>query len=288
LNAEDNATYEKMEADVVALGKEVDRLERQAALDMELSKPTSTAHLSKPGADDEQGGRASAEYRRAFWNAMRGKPVVENSLKVGTDSEGGYLVPDEFEKKLIEGLEEENIFRRLATVIKTSSGDRKIPVVASKGEASWVDEEGVIPESDDAFGQVSIGAYKVATMVKVSEELLHDSVFNMEAYIAKEFTRRIWTSAKSAIFIGDGKGKPSGILHNTGGGQVSGRTASATAITIDEILDLMYSLKSPYRKKAVFIMNDATVGAIRKLKDNNGQYLWQILQEAVKLLQIKA
>ncbi|WP_255222750.1 phage major capsid protein, partial [Shouchella clausii] len=64
-------------------------------------------------------------------------------------------------------------------------------MVASKGTASWVDEEGLIPESDDSFGQVSIGAYKLATMIKVSEELLNDSVFNLEAYIAKEFARRI-------------------------------------------------------------------------------------------------
>jgi HK97 family phage major capsid protein len=176
---------------------------------------------------------------------------------------------------LIEGLEEENIFRRLATVIRTSSGDRKIPVVAAKGEASWVDEEGAIPESDDKFAQVSLGAYKVATMMKVSEELLHDSVFNMEAYIAKEFSRRIGTKEEEAFFEGNGSGKPTGILAGTGGAPVGVTTAAATAITIDEILDLMYSLKAPYRQRAVFIMNDATVGAIRKLKDSNGQYLWQ-------------
>ncbi|WP_239512194.1 phage major capsid protein, partial [Raoultella planticola] len=72
---------------------------------------------------------------------------VKNALQVGTDSEGGYLAPDEFERTLIQSLEEENIFRSLAKVITTSSGDRKIPVVASKGTASWVDEEGLIPES---------------------------------------------------------------------------------------------------------------------------------------------
>src|SRR5690606_21577866 len=109
--------------------------------------------------------------------------------KIGTDSEGGYLVPDEFERTLVEALEEENIFRRLAKVITTASGDRKIPVVASKGTASWIDEEGAIPESDDSFGQVSIGAYKLGTMIKVSEELLNDSVFELESYIAKEIGR---------------------------------------------------------------------------------------------------
>ena len=279
LSAEDTATYEKMEADVVSLGKEIDRLERQAVLDLELSKPTTAAITNKPSQhqETEKTGRASSEYKAAFWKAMKNKNSfdVQNALQVGTDSEGGYLVPDEFERTLVEALQEENIFRQLATIITTSSGDRKIPVVATKGTASWVDEEGAIPESDDAFGQVSIGAYKLATMIKVSEELLNDSVFNLEQYIAKEFGRRIGAKEEEAFFVGDGTGKPTGIFNATGGAGVGITTASATAITIDEIMDLFYSLKSPYRKNAVFVTNDATVKAIRKLKDGNGQYLWQ-------------
>lgn len=279
LSAEDTATYEKMEADVISLGKEVERLERQAVMDLELSKPTSNAIRNNPNKnmDDEKTGRASNEYKKAFWNSMRNKNNIEiqNALKIGTDSEGGYLVPDEFERTLVEGLLEENIFRQLAKVITTSSGDRKIPVVASKGTASWVDEEGAIPESDDAFTQVSIGAYKLATMIKVSEELLNDSVFNLEGYIAQEFARRIGSKEEEAFFIGDGVGKPTVIFNDTAGGELGVTAASATAITVDELLDLFYSLKSPYRKKAIFTMNDATVKLIRKLKDGNGQYLWQ-------------
>jgi HK97 family phage major capsid protein len=202
-------------------------------------------------------------------------PVIKNALQIGTDTEGGYLVPDEFERTLIEALDEENIFRKLANVISTSSGDRKIPVVASKGTASWIDEEGAIPESDDSFGQVSIGAYKLGTMIKVSEELLNDSVFNLENYIAREFARRIGNKEEDAFFTGDGSGKPTGILAATGGAQIGVTAASATAITVDEILDLFYSLKSPYRNKSVFVMNDATIKAIRKLKDGQGQYIWQ-------------
>jgi HK97 family phage major capsid protein len=278
LSAEDTAAYEKMEADVVALGKEIARLERQAAIDLELSRPTNTPITNKPDSTVEtKTGRATDEYKRAFWNVMRGRRTadIQNALQIGEDSEGGYLVPDEFERTLVEALEEENIFRQLANVITTSSGDRKIPVVASKGTASWVDEEGQIPESDDSFGQVSIGAFKLATMIKVSEELLNDSVFNLESYIAREFARRIGNKEEEAFFVGDGAGKPLGILAAAGGGQVGVTTAGATAITLDEILDLFYSLKSPYRRNAVFVMNDATVKAIRKLKDSTGQYLWQ-------------
>ena len=278
ISPEDTATYDRMEEEVINLGKEIDRLERQAAIDLELSKPVSSPIVNKPSQTGEtKTGRATDEYKEAFWNAMRNKKSyqIQNALEVGTDSEGGYLVPDEFERTLIEALEEENIFRSLANVITTASGDRKIPVVATKGTASWVDEEGEIPESDDAFGQVSIGAYKLATLIKVSEELLNDSVFNLETYIAKEFGRRIGAKEEESFFTGDGSGKPTGIFHATNGAQLGVTTASATALTADEIMDLFYSLKSPYRKKAVFVMNDATVKAIRKLKDGNGQYLWQ-------------
>ena len=221
LSAEDTNTYEKMEADVMGLGKEIERLDRQASIDLELSKATSMAIRNTPSASMDEGktGRASNEYTNAFWNSMRNKNNYEmqNALKIGTDSEGGFLVPDEFERILVEGLLEENIFRQLAKVITTSSGDKKIPVVASRGTASWVDEEGAIPESDDAFSQVSIGAYKLATMIKVSEELLNDNVFNLESYIAKEFARRIGAKEEEAFFVGDGTGKPTGIFNATGG-----------------------------------------------------------------------
>ena len=283
LSEEDTATYDKMEQDVMNLGKEIERLERQAAIDAELSKATSTPLTGKPGAkmgkdEIEKTGRASDEYKGSFWNAMRVKapmPSVLNALQEGTDSEGGYLVPDEFERTLVEALEEENVFRTLAHVIRTSSGDRKIPVVASKGSASWVDEEGAYQESDDAFSQVSIGAYKLGTMIKVSEELLADSVFDLEAYISKEFARRIGAREEESFFNGDGKGKPLGILAAAGGAEVGVTAASATAITADEVIDLFYSLKAPYRKNAVWLLNDATVKQIRKLKDTTGQYLWQ-------------
>ena len=279
LSAEDTATYERMEQDVVDLGKEIERLERQAVMDLELSKATSSPLFSTPNntMDEEKQGRGSNEYKKAFWNQMRNNSTQEirNSLKIGTDSEGGYLVPDEFERTLVEGLLEENIFRKLATIINTSSGDRKIPVVASKGTASWVDEEAPISESDDSFGQISIGAYKLATIIKISEELLNDSAFNLESYIAKEFARRIGSAEEEAFLIGTGTGRPTGIFNATGGAGVGTTASTQSTIKIDEIIDLFYSLKSPYRKKATFIMNDSTVKEIRKLKDGNGQYIWQ-------------
>lgn len=153
LSAEDVATYEKMEADVVSLGKEIDRLERQANLDRELSQPTTSPITNQPAAGGKaKDGRASDEYTRSFWALMRNKSVsheVYNALKIGQDDHGGFLAPDEFQRTLLDALQEQNIFRQLAHVITTSSGDRKIPVVASKGTAAWIDEEAAYPESDD-------------------------------------------------------------------------------------------------------------------------------------------
>ena len=281
LSVEDDATYSKMEKEFDELTASITRAQRRANMEMEMNKPVNAPITAKPmvmtEAEDSTS-RASKGYKKNFWNAMRRKqmtPEMVNALQIGTDSEGGYLVPDEYEKTLVEALEEENIFRKLAHVISTSSGDRKIPVVASKGSASWVDEEGTIPDSDDAFNQVSIGAYKLGTLIKVSNELLNDSVFNLESYISKEFARRIGSKEEDAFFNGNGTGKPVGIFNATGGAEVGVTAASATAITADEIIDLFYSLKAPYRKNAVWILNDATIKAIRKLKDNNGNYLWQ-------------
>lgn len=280
LSAEDDAAYSRMEQEITDLGKEISRMERLEALDAQMKKPVNQPLTGKPmsGRTIERIGRASDEYRTSFWDMMRSKaplPSVVNALQEGTDSEGGYLVPDEYERTLVEALEEENMFRQLAKVIRTSSGDRKIPVVATKGTASWIDEEGAYTESDDSFGQVSIGAYKVGTMIKVSEELLNDSVFDLESYIAKEFARRIGAKEEEAFFTGDGSGKPLGILAATGGAETGVTAASSTAVTADELMDLFYSLKSPYRKKAVWVLNDSTIKAVRKLKDSTGQYLWQ-------------
>lgn len=280
LSAEDDAAYSRMEQEITDLGKKISRMERLEALDAQMKKPVNQPLTGKPmsGRTIERIGRASDEYRTSFWDMMRSKaplPSVVNALQEGTDSEGGYLVPDEYERTLVEALEEENMFRQLAKVIRTSSGDRKIPVVATKGTASWIDEEGAYTESDDSFGQVSIGAYKVGTMIKVSEELLNDSVFDLESYIAKEFARRIGAKEEEAFFTGDGSGKPLGILAATGGAETGVTAASSTAVTADELMDLFYSLKSPYRKKAVWVLNDSTIKAVRKLKDSTGQYLWQ-------------
>nr|DAZ62498.1 MAG TPA: major capsid protein [Caudoviricetes sp.] len=284
LSSDDDAAYTRMENEIAALGSEIARLERLEEMDAKLSLPVNTPITEKPeqpAKAETKTGRATDEYKQAFWNATRHKdkdkltPEMRNALQVGTDSEGGYLVPDEFENRLIDGLKDATVIRSHAYVFKTSNGLHKIPIVASHGSAAWIDEEGAYTESDDAFGQVQLDAHKVGTIIKVSEELLNDSAFDLEGYIYSEFIRRIGDKEEEAFLVGNGSSKPTGILNATGGGQVGVTTASATTITADELIDLFYSLKAPYRKSAVWVFNDATMKIVRKLKDGSGQYLWQ-------------
>ena len=122
VSAEDTARYEEMEDEVVRLGKEIERLERQEALDKELASPVSQAIVASPtvGGRNPKGGRSSKAYNTAFWNNIRKKNFydIENTLSIGDDSRGGYLVPDDYEKRLIQVLQEENFMRSLATVIQ--------------------------------------------------------------------------------------------------------------------------------------------------------------------------
>lgn len=281
MTAEDAATYDRMVDDVDRMKKEIDRLERQEAIENEMNRPVSQPIVNRPDdgqpKEKEKRGTATDAYKTAFWNMVRAKAMsyeIHNALKIGEDDHGGYLAPDEFERTLVEALEEQNIFRQFAHVITTSSGDRKIPVVASKGTASWIDEEAAFPESDDTFGMLSIGAFKLATTIKVSDELLHDSVFDVASYIAKEFARRIGAAEEEAFFTGNGTGRPTGILNATGGAE-TGVTSAGANISFDDVIDLYYSLRAPYRRNAVFMMNDSTVRALRKLKNGSGDYLWQ-------------
>ena len=273
-------TYNKMAAEVQALGAEIERLEQQAAVDAALSAPTSKPVTNAPDASKKQDVRPTAtdEYRDAFWDMVRNTGdqfAVRNALNIGEDTEGGYTVPDEFERRLVQALEENNIFRQLATVIRTNSGTRKIPIANDTMEAEWIDEGEEIPETDTRFGQTTLSAYKLGTMIKISNELLHDSAFDLASYIAARFGVAMGNAEERAFFTGDGDKKPLGILAETGGAEIGVTAAKDNAITFDEIFDLYYSLKSPYRRNAQFICNETILLQLMKLKDKNDNYLWK-------------
>lgn len=276
LSAEDDATYSRMEKDLNDLTNEIHRMERKEAIEAEMNKPVGSPIVSKPMKAepmDEKKGRASNAYKQDFGLLLRGKRLVHNVLEEGVDANGGYLCPEEFERQIITGLDEFNVMRKLCKII-TTDNERKIPVAATHSVANWTAENAAYTESDPTFNQKNIDAYKLTDLVKVSVELLDDSMFDLEDYIAKEFARAFGIAEETAFCVGTGSGQPTGLF-TANGADVGVTAAGATAITADELISLVYALKSPYRKNAKFLMNDATVAAIRKLKDGNGNYLWQ-------------
>ena len=277
LSAEDSATYEKMEADVNNLTKEIERLTRQKAIDDQLSMATSQPITSSPkkdlASDADKPFRARDSYKEAMVTALRSEfRTITDVLQEGVDADGGYLVPIEYDRRLIDILDEENIMRKLGTRI-TTSGEHKINLAATKPAASWIEEGGALTFGDATFDQKFMDAHKLHVAIKVTEELLYDSAFNIENYIITQFGKALANAEEDAFLNGDGSGKPYGLFDSTKGGTVAG--TNTAALKSDDILDLIYALKRPYRKKASFIMNDKTLAELRKLKDNNGQYLWQ-------------
>ena len=279
LSAEDDATYAGMEKDLAALTNEIKRMERREAIDADLSKPVSTPITNQPMGGKATGeqpktGRASDEYREDMLKALRTNfRIISNVLSEGIDADGGYLVPEEYDSRLIESLEEDNVFRRLGTTI-TTAGERKINIAATKPAAAWIDEGEALTFGDATFAQINLDAHKLHVAVKVTEELLYDNSFGLEKYILRQFSKALANAEEDAFLNGSGVGQPLGLLADAGGAEV-GVTASATnKITYDELVDLVYSLKRPYRKNAAFLTNDQTIGVLRKLKDQNGHPLW--------------
>ena len=277
VSAEDAATYEKMEADVQNLTAEIERLARQQAIDDKLAQATSTPITMQPNAQMETESAKPFRERTAYKNAMvdalrTNFRKVSDVLQEGVDADGGYLVPVEYDTRLIQVLEEENIMRALATKI-TTSGEHKINIAATTPAALWVEEGGALTFGDATFDQKFVDSHKLHVAIKVTEELLYDSAFDLEKYILTQFGKALANAEEDAFLNGDGKGKPYGVFDATTGGTKAGNLAAD--IKADDIFDLIYKLKRPYRKGASFIMNDKTIAQIRKLKDNNGQYLWQ-------------
>lgn len=275
--------YEKMTADVKALGAEIKRLEDQAAMDAQLSAATSAPVRTRPVSTKNQ----VSEYDKAFWAMMRGHDSIEvrNALSVGGGSpagaEGGYTVPDEFERQLVQALDDNNIFRRIAHVIRTNSGTRTIPIAADAGSATWVEEGNSIQESDMTFSRETLSAFKLATMVKVSNELLHDSAFDLASYIAQRFGVRFGNAEEEAFVAGTGvsadpsntPSQPTGILTTLSTAAVT--SESATGVTFDDVYKLFYALKGAYRRKASFLTSETLVLQLMLLKDGRSNYIWK-------------
>ena len=224
LSAEDDQTYNRMMEDINSLGKEIQRMEKQEAFDKELAKAVNTPITAKPQTDismKEKTGRASNAYKTAMLDAFRSNfKRVSNVLQEGVDADGGYLVPEEYDSRLIDTLSEENIMRKLATTI-TTSGEHKINIAATKPAAAWIEEGGAISFGDATFKQILLDAHKLHVAIKVTEELLYDNAFNLENYILDQFGKALANAEEDAFLNGDGVGKPLGLLAAAGGAEKS-------------------------------------------------------------------
>ena len=197
-------------------------------------------------------------YARAFRDMLHtGMP--SNALKKGSDGSGGYLIPDTFEKKIVRALTEKSLLRKLGTVIKTNKC-MKIPTVVTNGEATWVPEGELVPVGEATYGEIVLDAYKLAHKVIVSDEMLEDADFDVEDYIRQMFVESISEAEERAFFSGDGNGKPLGILHQA---EVGAETAKADYIDFDDIINLIHSVKEPYRKNAVLVLSQDAVCKLR-------------------------
>lgn len=283
MSAEDAATYDKMEADIQDYTAQIERMERQAKIDAQMSAWNGSPLIGAPGAGTRQPeartGIASDNYAEDYNCYLRGRALVHNVMSEGVDANGGYLVPTEFERQIVTALDENNVVRSVANVIKTAA-ERKIPVAASHVAAQWTAENGAYTESNSTFAQKAIDAYKETALAKVSIELLQDSMFSVEAYLANEFGRAFGILEEEAFCVGTGTGQPTGIFNaydNNApvGGEINVITGTSGAVKGDDLISLVYALKAPYRKNAKFLMKDSSVAEIRKLKDGNGVYMWQ-------------
>lgn len=215
--------------------------------------------------------KAEAEYAAAFKDMLHtGMP--KNALKKGSDGSGGFLVPDTFEKKIVRGLTEKSLLRKLGTVIKTNKR-MKIPTVISNGEATWVPEGELVPVGEATYGEIVLDAYKLTHKVIVSDEMLEDADFDVEDYIRQLFVESISAAEESAFFTGDGNGKPLGIIHQAEVGCVSDEVGK---IDFDDIINLIHSVKPPYRNNAAFVMSTDAMAKLRKIATYRGRLHWGV------------
>lgn len=202
LSAEDQALYANMEAEIAAMTDEINRMVRADEMERMLNKPVSTPITEKPmsanGTEEPvKKGRASKAYKEAMLQAFRTNfRRVTDVLQEGVDEDGGYLVPEELDREIVKKLHQDNVFRTLGSAIATS-GDHKINIGTSDPTAAWTDEGEAITFGDSKFGQVILDAHKLCVAVKVTEELLYDSAFDLEKYITDEFAKAISKERKS-------------------------------------------------------------------------------------------
>jgi HK97 family phage major capsid protein len=282
LTGEEEAKYQAFNADLDAIDLRVKEFTEgeQRAKDAEAAF---AGLLAKPQTAPS-GDKKDSDLRRWARGEMRSIDIAVPSnvsfrdLTKGTATAGGNTVPTTFYGQLMAHLiEVSGVMMAGPTVLNTASGETiEVPVTTAHSTATLTAEAAALTESDPAFAKRSLGAYKYGVLLQASSELLSDTGVDLEGYLAMQAGRALGNAFGVHAITGDGSSKPTGIVTSASTG-VTGGTGVAGAFTADNLIDLYYSVIAPYRNSSScgWMMRDATLGAARKLKDSNGQYLWQ-------------
>ena len=214
------------------------------------------------------------DYENHFWNAMRGKPGHKEFIAKGAESvTGAFTLTPKGQDKYMTAIKQESLFRNLATDIQVYDHDYRIKTVNSEDVAVWVPEGGTIPLSDGMgdFGDITLASHMLAVFLKLEDTLVCDPFFKIEDYLVKRLAKNFGRAEDNGFINGTGENMPTGILAETGGAEVG---VTATSLTYDDVIRLYFSVKPEYRRNGVWLMNDETAFALRTLKDDAGQPIW--------------
>ena len=278
LTAESAVEYDRREADHDAKLRQAERLERVAGIAAEPSfaegRSLALPQVDEVSVDDE--GSVTEARTDAFERLLRSggqDTEARATMKVGTDSVGGYIVPEEWEQSLVRSLALQTALFDKAQIIASSNGvPLHIPTVTTDESTALVAEEGSFAEVAPTLSEVVLNAYKYGHIVRVSDELLADSLFDIAAFVRTQAARIVGSQIGAVLATGTGSSQPQGISKCT----VGITAASTTATTADEVIDTQHSLSAPYRNSAAWFVNDTWLRTVRKLKGSgSGDYLLQ-------------
>ena len=269
MTSEEKTKFEAIEADARGLKQEIDIIERNAEMKKEIAANEGEARSAAPKAT------ASSAFSKYLRHGMGSLNAQERSLMekrgtstqvVGTDSLGGFLVPQEFSNELDVATLFTGEVERLAKKLNTASGGLlDYPTVDDTGtDAILTNESSAVTTADMTFANKQLSAYNYSSLVKVSAQLLQDSAFDLNSFLVEAMGERIARATNSAFTTGDASSKPQGIVTGSTKGADAG---TATAISADDILNLIYSIDASYRNKPSFglMAHDNIIAAIRAL-----------------------
>lgn len=276
LTAEDSEKLERLDTEIDAVERSI-KAQDMVAARSDLPSVEEIRSAALPAVEPTGFERSEPmTEERAFTAFLRsqGEDVeARANLVAGTDANGGYLVPESWSNELIRELALESPVLNLAKIIQTTGGDTfNQPVVANAQSYAITAEESAISASADTFTNVAFGAYKLAAIIKVSNELLADSAYDIDAEVRDGAAEALGDTLAGYLATGTGSSQPQGIK-----GATTGKTAaSTTAVTSDELLDLVYSVNQRNRANGAFVCSTDLLKAVRKLKTSTGgDYIWQ-------------